>query len=992
MNGVTFGKYQQQKAGTSASFKKTKMKYILLSLLLLSQVTFSQHRKSPASDYNQSEKKWVDSIYNQMSFYEKVGQLFMVAAYSNRDSIHTKSIEKLIDENHIGGLIFFQGGPVRQARLTNQYQKKSKVPLFIGVDAEFGLSMRLDSTYRYPWNMTLGAVQDLKIIERLGEQMGKENRRLGVHFNFAPVLDINTNPKNPIIGNRSFGEDKKKVAESALAYMKGLQSQGVYATGKHFPGHGDTEVDSHHALPVVKFDEFRIKDVELYPYKKLIKEGLASIMVAHLQVPSLECELDTPTSLSYHVVTNILKNELHFNGLIFTDALNMKGASNCRKPGEINVDAFLAGNDILLFAEDIPLAIEKFCEAYDNGMLKDERLAHSVKKILAHKFRVALNHYKPINIENLVADLNPPAAISLNYELYENSVTVIKNEHHTLPIKDLDKEKIAYIKLGDDTNEGFVSSLKNYTQVEVLNETNLDSLKLKLKDYTKVIIGYHKSDAHAWKNHEFKKEELKWLEEIAKENNVILDVFARPYALTAIKSFDNIKSVVISYQNNAIAQNVSAQLLFGAIAAKGKLPVSINKQYAFDHGLTTKKISRLGFDTPENVGMSSVILSKIDSKAKDVIESKITPGMQILVARKGKVIYQKSFGYHTFVNETPVKNSDIYDVASLTKILSTLPNVMQFVDQDKISIDTNLETLLPTIFTNSNKKSITLKEMLSHHAGLQAWIPFYKATLDSVNKPSAKLYRKIQSEEFSVQVADSLFLKTTYKDSIIQTIAKSELLTKKKYKYSDFPFIILNYYFQSKNLKLDEMSETNFYKPLGATKTTYNPLKKFSKDIIPPTEEDNYYRYQTVQGYVHDMGAAMEGGVGGHAGLFSNSLDVAKIMQMYLQKGEYGGRHYFSEKTFDTFNTCYYCKEDNRRALGFDKPVKGKSGPTCDCVSLTSFGHSGFTGTFAWADPETEIVYVFLSNRTYPSAENNRLAKENVRSDIQEIIMSAVIK
>jgi beta-N-acetylhexosaminidase len=253
------------------------MRYFLfLAILLFNQYISAQYRKSPASAYKQSETKWVDSIYNQMSFYEKVGQLFMVATYSNRDSTHTNQIEKLIVNNNIGGVIFFQGGPVRQARLTNRYQSKSRVPLFIGIDAEFGLSMRLDSTYRYPWNMTLGATKDLKLIEKLGVQMGKENRRLGIHFNFAPVLDINTNPKNPIIGNRSFGEDKKRVTEHALAYMKGLQSQGVYATGKHFPGHGDTETDSHHTLPIVKFDEERINDVELYPYKRLIKEWLVS--------------------------------------------------------------------------------------------------------------------------------------------------------------------------------------------------------------------------------------------------------------------------------------------------------------------------------------------------------------------------------------------------------------------------------------------------------------------------------------------------------------------------------------------------------------------------------------------------------------------------------------------------------------------------------------------------------------------------------------------
>ncbi len=965
------------------------MKNWIVLMFLMCSYTYAQ---MPDKNHPK-EKTWVDSIYSGFTFEEKIGQLLMVAAYSNRDTTHTKYIERLIKDYKIGGLIFFQGGPVRQAKLTNTYQSISKVPLFIGIDAEWGLSMRLDSTYRYPWNMTLGAIKELSLIERLGEQMGKENKRLGVHFNFAPVLDINTNPKNPIIGNRSFGEDKHKVAESALAYMRGLQGEGIYATGKHFPGHGDTETDSHLALPSVKFDVNRIKSVELFPFKKLINKGLASIMVAHLQVPSLEDKKDTPTSLSHKVVTGLLKEELSFEGLIFTDALNMKGASNSRPPGQINVDAFLAGNDVLLFPEDIQLTIEKMKEAFECEELTEERLAHSVKKILAYKYRIGLHSRRPIDCDNLVQDLNTVESDVLNQELYENSVTVLKNDNTILPINELSEETIAYIKMGDDENEEFVRTLKNYTEIDVLTETNLDSLKVKLKKYTTVIIGFHKSDAHAWKKHDFKDIEIQWIQEIAKIKPVILNVFARPYALLPFKDFNNIKGLIVSYQNNPLSQNVSAQLIFGAIAAKGSLPVSVSETFKAGSGLTTKKVSRLGFASPESVDMDSKILAKIDKKANEVIKSSITPGMQILVARKGKVIYQKSFGYHTFEAKNKVKNTDLYDVASLTKITSTLPNVMQFVDQGKLSLETDLETLLPDFFKDSNKKDITLKQMLSHYARLQAWEPFYVATLDENKKPSALYYRKIASPEFSLQVADSLFLQTSYKNKIIETIAKSDLLPQLKYKYSDFPFIILSHYFASLGKPLDVLSETNFYKPLGASSTLYNPLKKFSKDNIPPTEEDNYYRYQRVQGYVHDMGAAMEGGVGGHAGIFSTSLDIAKIMQMYLQKGEYGGHRFFSARTFDQFNTCYYLKKKNRRAIGFDKPTpKGESGPTCDGMPMMSFGHSGFTGAFTWADPGTEIVYVFLSNRTYPNAGENRLAKENVRSDIQKIINDAIIK
>ena len=441
------------------------MRYIFI-FILFSVVSFAQKKS------NLSQEVWVDSVYNQLSFEERVGQLFMVAAYSNKDEAHNKSIDKLVEENKIGGLIFFQGGPVRQAKLTNRYQAKSKVPMFIGIDAEWGLSMRLDSTYRYPWNMTLGAVQDMKLIEKAGNQMAKQSKRMGIHFNFAPVVDINTNPKNPIIGNRSFGETKENVTLRALALMKGLQDEGVFATAKHFPGHGDTSTDSHHTLPVVKFDKNRLDDVELYPYKELIKNGLTSVMVAHLNVPSIEPRENYPTSISYNVVTNILKNELQFEGLIFTDALNMKGASNFKKPGDIDLEAFLAGNDVLLFAENVPVAIKKFNEAKKDGRLTEERLAYSVKKILAYKYKANLHNYQPIALENLYNDLNAVEFEALNYQLYENAVTVIKNDTKSIPVAQLDKEKIAYVKLGNDSSDVFLTQLKNYANVTEITSKN----------------------------------------------------------------------------------------------------------------------------------------------------------------------------------------------------------------------------------------------------------------------------------------------------------------------------------------------------------------------------------------------------------------------------------------------------------------------------------------------------------------------------------------
>ena len=933
--------------------------------------------------------KWVDSVYNTLALEEKFGQLFMVAAYSNKDFAHYNTIDKLIQENKIGGLIFFQGGPVRQAKLTNRFQSKSKIPLFIGIDAEWGLGMRLDSTYRYPWNMTLGAIQDMKLLEKVGVQMGEQSKRLGLQFNFAPVLDINTNPKNPIIGFRSFGEDKFKVTECAIALMKGVQSQGVFSTGKHFPGHGDTETDSHKSLPTIHFSKERLSEVELYPYRKMFHDGLSSVMVAHLNVPSLEPRSNYPSSISYNVVTDILQKELGFKGLIFTDALNMKSVSNFKLPSEINFEAFMAGNDVLLFPADIPSTIEKFKLAYSANLFSEERLAFSVKKILKFKYKAGLNSYKPIVIDNLYTDLNSSKNDALQYELYENAVTVLKNTTAILPIKNLDKQKIAYVKIGDDSNDAFVSTLKKYAEVTVVEDANLDSLQVKLKPFTTVIIGYHKSDV-AFKDDDLKSNDLYKINFLAKNNNVILDVFAKPYSLLPITNFDAIEGLVVSYQNNAIAQIVSAELIFGAIEAKGKLPVSIHTNFKVNDGFSTEKLSRLGFSSPENVGMNAEILSKIDGIANKAINGKMTPGIQVLVARKGKVIYQKSFGYHTYDKTIKVQNSDIYDVASLTKIMATLPNVMVQYDHQKINLETTLGTMLP-IFKNSNKATINFKDLLSHYAGLAAGIPFYKATMDKSSFPSEVYFRKISEEQFSKKMADSLFIRNDFCDTIMKMIVKSKIALKKEYKYSDLTFMILKDYLEKTTSKtLDVLIQENFYRSLGMNNSSFNPLEKFDKNRIPPTENDTYFRRQLLQGYVNDLSAALEGGVSGHAGVFSNAMDVAKIMQLYLQKGKYGDQQYFSEKTFDDFNTCYFCAAGNRRGVGFDKPQLGAEGPTCGCASMTSFGHTGYTGTMAWADPDAQIVYVFLSNRTFPIAGTNRLSKENIREDIQKVIYEAI--
>ena len=980
--------------------------YTLLSILFFSIFSYAQENNPLLKNDGIAQSKWVDSLYNNMTLQEKIGQLYMVQVFSNQDAKNKAKIVEQIVKHKIGGVIYSNGGPVRQAKLNNELQAASRIPLLVGMDAEWGLSMRLDSTYAFPWNMTLGAIKDKRLVEQAGRQIGEHCKRLGVHFNFAPVVDINTNPKNPIIGNRSFGEDRDNVTEKALAFMKGMQSAGVLANAKHFPGHGDTESDSHKTLPTVLFDEKRIDSVELYPYRKLITEGLSSVMVAHLNVPSLESRSGFPSSLSKQIVTDILKERLGFKGLIFTDALTMKGAAdyieksldgntnkNVVTGGEIDLMAFLAGNDVMLLSENPEKGIEKFIEAFNKGIITEERLSHSVKKILQAKYKVGLNNYSPIGTTHLIQDLNRIKDDALYEELLENAITVAENKAGLLPLQQLETKSIAYVQFGDADGSVFYNELKKYARVHQVKGDNLEVLLGKLKPYNTVIIGLHRSNDNPWKSYKFTKQELTWLNEIAKNNTVILDIFVKPYALLDIDPINNIKSVVVSYQNSDIAQQKSAQIIFGALPAKGTLPVSAGVDFAVGQGDLYNEISRLSYTIPERVGMSSYKFKKIDSIANHAVNAGMTPGIQLLVARKGKVVYNKNFGKHTYSKTgEKVKFNDIYDVASLTKILGTLPLLMELEEQGIVSLNSKLSEMLPE-YKTSNKKDVTIKRMLSHYARLKPWIPFYYATLDSVTKrPDPKYYKKYFDPEFSVKVADELYMRKDYKDSIQKIIMDTDLLTRQRYRYSDLPYYILKKFIEKHYDKpLDELTKDHFYESLGANYTMYNPNNKVSNRNIVPTEEDDYFRYQKIQGYVHDMGAAMQDGVGGHAGVFSNANDVAKIMQMYLQRGFYGGKRYLKPETIDKFNTCYYCDDNNRRGIGFDKPQLGDSGPTCGCISMTSFGHSGFTGTYAWADPEEEIIYIFLANRTYPKAGKNLLLREDIRTNIQAAIYEAII-
>ena len=971
-----------------------KQKLLYIFVFITSVYANAQNFDPLATEDYEAQEEWVHSILDTLTIEEKIGQLFMVAAYSNLDEKHEKFITNLIQKYHVGSLIFLQDQPIKQAQLTNKYQSISNIPLLIGIDAEWGLNMRLKDTYRYPWNMTLGAVRDDKLIQKFGKQVGKHCKRMGIHMNFAPVVDVNTNPDNPIIGNRSFGENHINVANKSIAFSNGLQSEKVLASAKHFPGHGDTAKDSHYTLPTIEFSEQRLDSIELYPYKKLFDAGVGSVMVAHLSVPSLEYNVNLPSSLSHNIVTKLLKEKLGFEGLIITDAMNMKASADFASSAEINLEAILAGNDLLDIPLDIPETVEHFKMALKSGKLTIERLDESVKKILKTKYWAGLHKYKPIEIKNLLKDINTIEDDLLHRTLVENSITLLKNDQNIFPIRNLDKQKIAYVKLGKGDSTDFVKMLKKYTEIDVIASDQLDGLMGLLEPYDLVIIGNHKTNISPWRSYKFDDKDLVWIQEISRRHSVILDVFASPYSLLQIKTFTNIDAVLLSYQNSKIAQEISAQMIFGALSTNGKLPVSIGNEFSEGYGLISTDIKRLGYTIPEAVGMDSEKLKRIDSMFSAVIKEEMAPGGQVLAARYGKVFFHKKYGYHTYDKKQEVRLTDMYDLASLTKILGGLPMIMKSEENGLIDLDTKLIEMFPYL-KGTDKDTISLKKALSHNGRLIPWIPYYLETLDSVtNKPLEDFYKEKKSKEFSIKVAENMYLKDSYTDTIYKRIADSDLRTNESYRYSGLVFYLFKkYIYKVYDREMDYVNDKYFYKSLGARTLTYNPLNKFNKSIIVPSEIDTYYRHQTLQGNVHDMGAAMMNGVSGNAGLFGNSNDVAKMMQMYLQKGFYGGKRYLKSETIDKFNKRYFEDKKVRRGLGFDKPqLDPDVDSTCGCTSDKSFGHSGFTGTYAWADPETEIVYVFLSNRVYPTMDNKDLSQKNIRQLVHQFIVDAIIE
>jgi len=981
-----------------------KIHFLFICLLLHTAIQAQQfYQESKAA------KKWVNKAFKKLSKDEKIAQLMIIRAHSNLGKEHVEQVTKLIKEYNVGGLCFFQGGPLRQASLTNFYQEITKTPLMICIDGEWGVGMRLDSVINYPRQLMMGATQDKNLIYKFGKAVGAQCKRMGIHVNYAPDIDVNNNPNNPVINDRSFGEDKYKVALYGIEYMKGMQDVNVMACGKHFPGHGDVAVDSHYDLPVINKSRLQLDSLELYPFRELIKAGVGSMMIAHLFVPSIDTIANQATSLSNKNVTGLLKNELNYKGIIFTDGLGMKGITKFYPAGEASAQALIAGNDMLCLPEDVPAAIEKVKEAIKAGKLTWDDLNARVKKVLLAKYNLGLNKKQFIDTTHLLADLNEQTT-QIKTLLANNAITHLKQSNSVLlPLKAT--KRIAYVSIGAAGENAIIKKLKTDLQADVYlfgtkaavgsqlmddknisvpaDKTDIATAQqfinnIYAKGYDAIVVGMHNYSRRPANDYGLSKAAIYLVSELQKQNNALVVYFGNPYA---VRFSCNALNIAVAYEDDDIIQHAVADWLQGKISAAGKLPVSVCDNFKFGDGIVYQNF------LPSNpLLIPASKASVIDSIANDAIAKGAAPGCVVLVAKDGQIAYHKAFGFTNNDKKKVVTKDMVFDLASVTKISATTVAIMKLYEEGKVDINKTLGDYLSWV-KKSDKANLQLKKILLHQAGLNPFIPFYKEVIDSVTgNPLPAYFSKEKDALHQFRVAENLYVKNTWQDTLYKRILTSKLTATDKYVYSDNDFIFLGKIVEAvSGESLDNYVKKHFYEPLQMTTTTYLPRQSLSLEAIVPTEFEKHFRQQHIWGDVHDEGAAMFGGVAGHAGLFSNAYDLAKLYQMLLNGGELNGVKLLQKSTIDLFTA--YNSDISRRGLGFDKPEKDNASrkepyPSAKASSKT-YGHTGFTGTCVWVDPKCNLIYIFLSNRVNPTRNNNKLGQLSVRGKIQDAIYNA---
>ena len=957
-------------------------------------------------------RQWVDSVMQTLSLRERIGQLFIYTIAPTQTKANVDLLRKVVKDYKVGGLLFSAGEVPDQVALTNLAQEWADVPLMITLDGEWGLAMRLKETPRFPRNMVLGCIADDNLLYEYGREVARECCEMGIHVNFAPVADVNINPSNPVINTRSFGEDPANVARKVVAYARGLEDGGVVSVAKHFPGHGDTNVDSHKALPTLRFSRERLDSVELYPFRQVIDAGLNGIMVGHLAVPALEGREGVPTSLSRKITHDLLVDELRFKGLVFTDALAMKGVSGS---ASLCLEALKAGHDQLLVPRRIKEDVDAVLRAVKHGELSKEDIARRCRKVLTYKYALGLNRKPFVRMSGLSTRLNTPQARDLVRRLSLAAVTVLGNEEKTLPLDPTLKD-VAVVNVGDHAElMPFMQALRPYAEPERfdvargMNASQCAAFQKRLASYRRVLVCVTEDNLDAYRT---------FFETFAPEVPVVYVLFVQGYRLESWMDgcLKKASAVVLAHASDEEVQQGVADILYGVAGADGRLSASIGEAFVAGEGVTIEPRTLPRYN-PDEHGMDAGILSQIDDIVEEGIRKGAFPGCQVVVWKDGHEMFNKAFGTQEKGGKVPVEATDVYDLASLTKMTATLLAVMKLYDQGLLSLTDYASTYLPFL-KGTDKERITIRELLMHESGLPSTILFYQVAIDKESyagtlfKASAdrlhtvRLGRKtwgnphfrfragltspFRTGSCTIQVSDSLWLQASFKQEMMRKIADARLRDK-RYRYSCVGFILLQQVVEARaGLSMDEFLHKEFYEPMGLTHTGFRPLAFLSARHIVPTSTDAFLRKTTLRGFVHDESAAFLGGVSGNAGLFSNASEVAALCQMLLDDGVYQGKRYLSAETCRTFTT--QTSRISRRGLGFDKPGKANErfSPCCESAPASVYGHTGFTGTCAWVDPDNGLVYVFLSNRISPDVCNNLLMELDVRERIQETIYRAL--
>ena len=963
-----------------------------------------------------SANRWVDSVFKTLTPDQKITQL-MVVRLSGIDAAHRVTFyDSLVDDAvrkyNVGGICLFQGDPLTQADHINHFQSIARTPILFCIDAENGLGMRMDSVIPLPHQMMLGATGDTGLIYNYGRLVGSQCRRIGIQVDYAPVVDINNNPDNPVINDRSFGENKKEVAEDGVEYMKGLQGQGVMACAKHFPGHGDVSVDSHLDLPVINKDRKQLDSLELYPFRAMFAAGVGSVMIAHLYIPAIDNTPNKATSLSYNNVTKLLRKQLHYSGISFTDALEMKGVAKFYPDGDASVQSLIAGNDMLCLPGDVAQSLRKIDSAIAEKKLKWKDIDARVKKVLYAKYVYGLGHWQPVDKTNLTADLNA-GVDDMRRKVATGAITLLRNDdadvfplhsaQTTYPDKltagprMFKKKKVAYIGMGLSEDNEFSRRMRTDYNAQVYYfDYNLDSVKaaaalqLLSNRYDAIVIGMHNYARYPARNFAISRPAAWLLQQLQTKEKAVTFFFGNPYA---IRNSCDARVLVACYEDDSTTQAVAADLLNGRFAAHGHLPVTVCEQYKVGAGVIPG-MTLLPAERPDELGLDATKLNKIDAIADEAIAKGATPGCVVLVARHGKIAYEKAFGYMSYDKKEPVYKETIYDMASCTKICATTMSVMKLYDEGRLDLHKTLGDYLPWV-RGSDKDTLHLWDILLHQAGLVPDVVFYKETVDSSKGqfPMPLYFSTKPDSIHGVRVAENLYLRNDWRDTMNLRIAQSKLIAPRKYIYSDNDFIFLGEIVEAvSGMTLDQYAKQTYYDPLEMSSTGFKPRERFPLARIAPTADEPIFRHQLIRGDVHDPGSAMFGGVAGHAGLFSDAYDLAILEQMLLNGGSMNGHTFLKPSTIELFTG--YHSDISRRGLGFDKPEKDnatrKEPYPCLSASPETFGHTGFTGTCVWVDPKYDLIFVFLSNRVNPVENNPFLSRLNIRGRIQETVYQAM--